>query len=185
VLRTGGDAEKRSRLFVLYAKDPVDENLFKEYDWDLQLANAEMNHYEWRVDGDDILDGHIEEIDEPLPKPETFEREIPGVDDLEIGDEYTGPRRGFEFSVDSAWQPFRENGDRREFITTPKIEEAATLVYDLKGGGAVTINKANHIVTQTKDSLVFLGVSPDPETFSYQEGGGSLIDDAPDELDFM
>lgn len=185
VLRTGGDAEKRSRLFVLYAKDTVDENLFKEYDWDSQLANAEVNHYEWRVDGDDILDGHIEEIDEPLPKPETFERAIPDPEELKVGDEYTGPRRGFEFSVDSEGQPFREEGDRRKYITTPEIEEVAALVQDLKGGGSVSINEANHIVTQTKDGAVFLGFSPDPETFSYEERGGSLTDDAPEDLDFL
>jgi hypothetical protein len=188
VLRTGGDATKRSKLYVLYANDTVDENLFKEYDWDEQLASAEINHLEWQTSEDDPLHGEIQSTDEPLPTGDDgWEKpEIPDVDDLERGDPYPGPRRGFEFSVDSDGRPFRKDGDRRKFITDDTIGEVASFVRGLKGGGTVIINEANHMLTQTPDGPVFLGVAQDPESFSYdEESGSALTDEAPDSLDFM
>lgn len=188
VLRTGGDATKQSKLYVLYAKDTVDENLFKEYDWDEQLASAEINHLEWLTTEEDPLHGRIEPTTDPLPtggegwvKPKP-----PCISDLERGDPYDGPRRGFEFSVDSDGRPFRKEEDRRKYIIDDEIEEVASYVRGLKGGGTVIINEVNHIVTETPDGPVFLGVAEDPETFSYEEDSGSaLTDDAPDSLDFM
>lgn len=188
VLRTGDDATKRSKLYVLYAKDTVDENLFKEYDWDEQLASAEINHLEWQTTADDPLHGEIHATTEPLPTgDDAWEKpEIPDVDDLERGDPYPGPRRGFEFSVDSDGRPFRKDGDRRKFITDDEVREVASFVRGLKGGGTVTINEANHMLTQTPDGPVFLGVARDPEKFTYEENSGSsLTDEAPDSLDFM
>jgi superfamily II DNA or RNA helicase len=188
VLRTGGDATKRSKLYVLYANDTVDENLFKEYDWDEQLASAEINHLEWQTSEDDPLHGEIQPTDEPLPTGDDgWEKpEIPDVDDLERGDPYPGPRRGFEFSVDSDGRPFRKDGDRRKFITDDAIEEVASFVRGLKGGGTVIINEANHMLTQTPDGPVFIGVAQDPKNFSYdEESGSALTDEAPDSLDFM
>jgi superfamily II DNA or RNA helicase len=184
VLRTGDDATKRSKLYVLYARDTVDENLFKEYDWSEQLANAEINHYEWATADGEPLKGSIQPTDEPLPCPEPDGPTIPPVDDLERGDPYPGPRRGFEFSVDSDGRPFRNDGDRRKFITNDDIEDVATYVRELKGGGTVTINEANHMITQTPNGPVFLGVAPDPDTFDYDEEDG-ILGDAPDSMDFM
>jgi superfamily II DNA or RNA helicase len=188
VLRTGGDATKRSKLYVLYAKETVDENLFKKYDWDEQLASAEINHLQWQTTGDDPLHGRIEPTTDPLPTDcDGWEQpEIPDIDCLERGDPYPGPRRGFEFSVDSDGRPFRRDGDRRKYITNDEIEEVASYVRGLKGGGTVTINEANHMLTQTSDGPVFLGLAQDPEKFSYDEDSGSaLTDEAPDSLDFM
>jgi len=58
VLRTGDDPSKQSQLYVLYARDTVDERLFKEYDWDEQLAGAEINHLYWDPE-DGVLDGRF------------------------------------------------------------------------------------------------------------------------------
>lgn len=185
VLRTGDNASKRSKLFVLYARNTVDENLFKEYDWSEQLANAEVNHFEWQTTEGDPLDGDVRQIDEPLPSPETYEETIPDVSELARGDSYDGPVYGFEFSVDSNERPFKKTADGRRYIANSEIKEVAAYVYDLKGGGTVIVNEANHLVTQTPEGPVFLGVAPDPDTFDYREREGSLLDDAPDSMDFM
>ena len=185
VLRTGGDAEKRSKLYVLYAKDTVDENLFREYDWDEQLANAEITHQEWRPEEGDPLHGEIVDTTAPLPEggDDWKEPSVPEVDALERGDPYDGPRRGFEFSVSSDGRPFRRDGDRRKYITDNEIEEVASYVRELKGGGTVVVNEANHMVTQTSSGPVFLGVCPDPQGFSYEQDDGGLTGDAPESLD--
>jgi len=183
VLRTGDDASKQSQLYVLYARDTVDERLFKEYDWDEQLAGAEVNHLYWEPE-DGVLDGKLRETDEPLPSGGSgYEVEIPDVEDLERGDPYEGPRRGFEFSVNSDGEPIKKRTESTADITNPEIIDIAQYVYQLKGGGTVTINEANHMLTVGKDGPIFLGTF-DPDDIDYTERDG-LTDDAPDSLDFF
>jgi len=43
VLRTGEDPTATSELYVLYARNTVDEKIFREYDWDEQLAMADVS----------------------------------------------------------------------------------------------------------------------------------------------
>jgi superfamily II DNA or RNA helicase len=171
ILRTGENATKRSKLYVLYARDTVDEHLFREYDWDAQLANAEINHLYWQPQDGGALHGEIVPADEPLPSggDEWEAPTIPDAEDLEPGDHYDGLRRGFEFSVDSEGRPFRKTENGRQYVTTPAIEEVASTVRRLKGGGAVVVNEANHLVTMTDDGPIFLGVAPDPDEWTYEE----------------
>lgn len=183
ILRTGEGSSKRSKLYVLYAQDTVDENLFKEYDWDEQLATAEIHHLEWRTDAGESLTGEIVPTTEPLPDGENdFEPAAPpDPKDLDHGDPYEGPRRGFEFSVDADGRPFRRDDGGRKFITNDVVEDAASFVRRLKGGGTVTINEANHMVTMTEDGPVFVGIAPDPDELTYEESTGSLLAEDPDE----
>lgn len=188
ILRTGEDASKRSKLYVLYAQDTVDENLFKEYDWDEQLANAEINHLEWQTEPGEPLEGRIVPTDDPLPSGDDDSGPTatpPDVENLEVGDTYEGPRRGFEFSVNAEGRPFRKSGDGRRFIEDDVIEEAAAFVRRLKGGGTVTINEANHMVTMTDDGPVFVGVAPDPDDLTYDESKGGLTGETEDPPDWM
>ena len=183
VLRTSDDPSKQSQLYVLYARDTVDERLFKEYDWDEQLAGAEVNHLYWEPD-DGVLDGHLQETDEPLPSGgEGYEVEVPDVAELERGDQYKGPRRGFEFSVNSDADPIIKRTDTTEDITNPELVDVAQYVYELKGGGTVTINEANHMLTIGDDGPIFLGTF-DPDDIESTEREG-LTGDAPDSMDFF
>lgn len=183
ILRTGDDASKRSKLYVLYAGDTVEENLFREHDWDEQLANADINHLEWQTPEDESLKGEIVPTDDALPsggdgwEPPT----VPDVTDLERGDPYEGPRRGFEFSVDATGTPFRTSGDGRKEILNEEIQDVAPFVRRLKGGGSVTITEANHMVTMTGDGPVFLGVAPDPDDLVYDEQTGGILTEDSDE----
>jgi superfamily II DNA or RNA helicase len=185
VLRTGGDASKKSQLFVLYARDTVDERLFKEYDWDEQLASATVNHYHWEPQ-EGVLDGELVETNEPLPSGGSgADIEIPDADELDRGDPYEGPRGRFKFSVDSDGNPYKDRKESREFITNPELEEIAAYVHELKGGGTVMINEADHVTTTGPDGQVFLGCfAPDDLEYETDESS-NLTDDAPDSLDFM
>jgi len=183
VLRTGNDPSQQSQLYVLYARGTVDERLFKEYDWDEQLASAEVNHLYWEPQ-DGVLDGELRETNDPLPTGgDGYEVEIPDVEDLERGDSYEGPRRGFEFSVTTDGDPVKRRTDSTADIINPEIIEVARYVYQLKGGGTVTINEANHMLTMDQSEPIFLGTF-DPDDIEYSERDG-LTDDAPDGLDFM
>ncbi|WP_336361569.1 DEAD/DEAH box helicase [Haladaptatus sp. ZSTT2] len=184
VLRTGSDEGKTSQLYVLYARDTIDERLFKEYDWDEQLANAEVHHYYWDA-GDSMLEGELVLTDDPLPTSDDFEVTIPDPTELEMGDPYPGPREGYQFSVDAQGRPFKERQNRREFITNPEIVSVAEFVLEQKGGGTIIINEANHMLTVTQGGPVFLGVTEGPDSFEFEEQSGSLTDDAPTELDFF
>lgn len=183
VLRTGDDASKQSQLYVLYARDTVDERLFREYDWDEQLAGAEINHLYWESD-DGVLDGQLRETDDPLPSGgNEFKTEIPDEDELERGDPYEGPRRGFEFTVNADADPILKHTDATEDITNPELIDVAEYVYELKGGGTVIINEANHMLTMGEDGPIYLGTF-DPDTIEATERGG-LTGEAPDSMDFF
>ena len=183
VLRTGDDASKHSQLYVLYARDTVDERLFKEYDWNEQLAGAKINHLYWEPD-DGVLDGQLRETDDPLPSGGSdFTAEIPNEEELERGDPYEGPRRGFEFTVNAEANPILKHTDATEDITNPELIDVAEYVHELKGGGTVTINEANHMLTMGKDGPIYLGTF-DPDAIEATEREG-LTGDAPDSMDFL
>ena len=186
VLRTGEDATKRSQLYVLYARDTVDERLFEEYDWDQQLASAEINHYYWETTEDGVLSGEIVSTNEPLPSPDTGGPTPPDPVTLDRGDPYNGPRDGFRFSVDSQGRPFKDRDGQRSYITNPKIEDLAEYVSAVKGGGRIIINEANHAIVPTEDGHIFLAANIDPNEFEYEPGefgSEGLTGEAPESVD--
>ena len=183
VLRTGDDASKQSQLYVLYARDTVDERLFREYDWDEQLAGAEINHLYWESD-DGVLDGQLRETDDPLPSGGSdFTAEIPDEDELERGDPYEGPRRGFEFTVNADADPILKHTGATEDITNPELIDVAEYVYELKGGGTVIINEANHMLTMGEDGPIYIGTF-DPDAIEAAERDG-ITGEPPDSMDFF
>jgi superfamily II DNA or RNA helicase len=181
ILRTGDDPDSKSELWVLYARDTVDENIFRNYDWKEQLGNAEINHYQWETE-DDLLEGSIVRTNEPLPQPDEYtEPEYPDLDDLSPGDEYTGPSRGYKISVDSSGKPFEKTRKGRRFIANAEIKEAAQIVHRKKGGGAIIINDRGHMLTKLPEEVIFLGVTDGPDSFEYdEERSRSLTDEPPD-----
>jgi len=183
ILRTGDDPDNKSELWVLYARDTVDENIFRNYDWEEQLGNADINHYVWETD-DGPLDGSIEPTDEPLPQPEDYnEPDYPDPDDLSPGDAYTGPTRGYKISVDASGRPFEKTGGGRRYISTQEVREAAEIVQREKGGGSIIINNKGHMLTKLPDDVIFLGVTDGPNAFEYDEERSRSLTDEPPEFD--
>ena len=181
ILRTGDDPDSKSTLWVLYARDTVDENIFKNYDWEEQLGNADINHYVWDS-GDDPLEGSIVETGEPLPQPSDYsEPDYPDPDELSPGDAYTGPTRGYKISVDSSGKPFEKTKDGRRYISNSEVKQAAEVVHRKKGGGTIIINDRGHMLTKLPDDVIFLGVTDGPDSFEYdEERSRSLTDEPPD-----
>jgi superfamily II DNA or RNA helicase len=168
ILRTGDDPDIPSELYVLYARDTVDERIFEEVDWEAEIGGTH-EYYKWET-GEKVIQGKLagprsefEPDVSPYQPPE-----IPDVSNLERGDPYEGPRRGRTISVNSEGRPFRDTENGRKFITTPEIEEVAEYMHQLRGGGRIIINDADHMITVTEDGPVFLGVL-EANSFEYEE----------------
>ena len=90
--RTG--SEKSSRVYVLYVRDSVDEQIYEKEDWD-ELVGLDRNRYfRW--------DLPEEPFELPDPPRSVIPREIDiDLSRLNIGDTYLGHYDGTEFSSDS------------------------------------------------------------------------------------
>jgi len=185
ILRTGEDPDKQAELFVLYARDTVDANIFERYDWREEFSQAEVRHLTWETE-EDAITGHLRPAAEhEIPDPPAS-KTIPDPDELAQGDPYSGPSEGFEFSVDAEGRPFTRTQGGRKFIQSESYRDIASFIHAEKGGGSVTVNEANHAVTYLGDSLVFVGVVKDPTEIDYQQdSGGSLTDESNISLDEM
>lgn len=186
VLRTGDDPDKRSEMYILYARNTVDEKIFQKHDWKQEVANAEVNHYTWETD-ESTIEGRIRPATEgELPEGGGYEEpEVPDPATLERGDPYEGPIEGYEISVDSSGRPFEARKNSRRYIRTAAIKEAASFVHDKKGGGTITITDAGHMITRLPErGPVFISVlEGGVETIEYGEDTGTLSEDAPSSID--
>lgn len=182
VLRTGDDPEERAQLYVLYARNTVDADIFERYDWREELKRADVRHLTWDTD-EGSINGTLREAttgEIPSPPPE---KTVPDSADLSQGDSYNGPQRGYQFSVDADGRPFERTGNGRRYIENNTYRDVATYVHGQKGGGTVTVNEANHALTYIGDELVFAGVVEDPDSLAYSEEENVGLTDEPD-VDF-
>lgn len=183
ILRTGHKPDAPSTLYVLYARDTVDEKIFESMDWESAIGGTH-EYYKWQTEDNAEIQGEIVGPDDAF-KPEVTayeELEIPDVSDIERGDPYDGPRRGRTISVDSEGRPFQDTSDGRRYITNKEIQELADYVYRLRnGGGRIIINEAEHLITMTQDGPVFLGVL-ELDSFDY-EVPESESEDVPESFD--
>jgi superfamily II DNA or RNA helicase len=182
VLRTGDDPEERAQLYVLYARNTVDADIFERYDWREELKRADVRHLTWDTD-EGSINGTLREAttgEIPSPPPE---KTVPDSADLSQGDSYNGPQRGYQFSVDADGRPFERTGNGRRYIENNTYRDVATYVHSQKGGGTVTVNEANHALTYIGDELVFAGVVEAPDSLAYSEEENVGLTDEPD-VDF-
>ncbi|WP_138007382.1 DEAD/DEAH box helicase [Halalkalirubrum salinum] len=173
ILRTSDETEEQSILYVLYAKDTVDERIFTQYDWQTELASAHVEHKIWEPDAEEgLAEGQIRDADPeeypPRPEPEI----IPDPDNLDIGDPYEGQRDPIrQVSVDSRGQLFEHRDMGRRYLSSDGFEEAVDFVMQKKGGGTIFVNKHNHLLTVLPDGPVFLGTVEGPEVFESKDSG--------------
>lgn len=191
VLRTGEDPTTPSELYVLYARDTVDEKIFHDYDWDDQLSMADVTHLKWDPDGDwttgdwdetlSFWECVREATDEERPSPPDT-RPVPDAKTLSRGDPYIGPWGDYRFSVDYTGTPFEKGQNGRCEISNDKAEEIAKFVADEKGGGTIRVNDANHALMVEDNEAVFLGVV-DPDEFEFTDPDSITDDPDTDALD--
>jgi superfamily II DNA or RNA helicase len=197
ILRTGEDASQESTLYVLYARDTVDERIFREYDWKEELASAKVEHRVWERDDDSFTSGTIRpaEPDELPPRPE----KVPPAEELDFGEVYDGPwEQARELSVDSRGELFRKSQSRREYLEPGPLKDASEFVLRKKGGGRVKITEHGYALSFIDGEPIFLGtvddayefqekgtstgLTGDPETGSQENSPKSLTDE-PDDYD--
>jgi superfamily II DNA or RNA helicase len=191
VLRTGDDPTEASQLYVLYARDTVDENIFEEYDWENQLAGAEVSHRIWNP-GDDWAAGEWDPetpFEEAVRPATREERPSPSTDsgpdgpfpELDPGDTFPGRVEGYRFSVDADGRPFESTDGGRRYITSDQAAVVAERVHRRKGGGTVVVTEHDHAVVPTDEGAVYLG-DLDPSNFEY-ERGPSIVGESDDDLE--
>ena len=178
ILRTGEDAAE-STLYVLYARDTVDERIFRDYDWKEELASAKVRHSIWEFESENSYgrgDKRPAEVDEYPPRPEP--EVIPDPEDYELGDAYPGPRDPIrQVSVDSQGRLFEKTRDGRQYLNSDGFEAIVSFVLRKKGGGTIIVNRHNHVLTVLKDGPVFLGTVEGPDVFEAkaQSDDGGLV----------
>jgi len=183
ILRNPEDVDKEARLYVIYARDTVDERLFKEVDWGKQLGNAEIVHEIWEPSENDPAEGYLRVASED-EKPDTkrFEekkvREI-DVSELEVEDEYPGRYEGYKISIDADGNPFEKTNKGRKYIVDKDIKRVGNTVKRLKGGGRIAINEKGHILTLKENKVIYLGKTDPNLDFNYEEKKNTInsIDD--------
>jgi superfamily II DNA or RNA helicase len=174
ILRTGDAPDEQSTLYVLYARDTVDGRIFKQYDWQTELASAHVEHKIWEPDSEQgYAAGKIRVADPeeypPRPEPEV----IPDPEDLEMGDPYEGSRDPVrEVSVNSQGELYEKQANGREYLETAGFEDVIDFVIRKKGGGTLIVNKHYHLLTVLQEGPVFLEVVEGPEPFTPSTGGG-------------
>jgi superfamily II DNA or RNA helicase len=193
VLRTGDDPTETSRLYVLYARDTVDEDIFGAYDWEEQLAGAEVAHKIWDPNGDWAAGEWDPQMPferavrpatpDERPEPETTDIPDGPFPDLKLGDEFPGRVDGYRFSVDSDGDPFESRDGGRQYINGSDVRRVARRVHERKGGGTVVVTEHGHAVATTKNGPIYVG-DLDPTTFEYDEDTSSITDE-PDDLEGM
>lgn len=186
ILRTGEDASKESTLYVLYARDTVDENIFREYDWQEELASANVEHQVWERDDESYATGQIRPATEDEYPPRPTPSAPPEPLELELGDEYEWSREPKKrVSVDSEGRLFEDTRDGYRYFETFGFEEEISFVQQKKGGGEIIVNEHNHLLTILPDGPVFLGEIDGLDVFEETEGNGSLTDDPEDFKDIF
>lgn len=183
ILRTGEGPSEQSTLYVLYARDTIDERIFAEYDWETELASANVTQLTWESAADgSFADGTIREATPeeypPRPEPEV----VPDPTELAIGDAYEGTQEPVrQVSVDSDGRLFDKVDGGRQYLTVEGLDEAIEFIHREKGGGTLTINRHNHVLTRLDEGAVFLGTVDAPDVFEpdtdVDESSGSLTDD--------
>lgn len=179
VLRTGNDPDERSELYVLYARDTVDADIFQRHDWREDLNRADVRHLTWDTDAESINGTLREATTDEIPSPPP-EETVPDPADLSQGDPYEGPQRGYQFSVDADGRPFDRTGNGRRYIENDSYHDVAAYVHRQKGGGTVTVNEANHALSYIGDELVFAGVVEEPDSLTYTEEENIGLTEEPD-----
>lgn len=172
VLRNPKKIDKTSHLYIIYARNTIDERLFKEFDWGEQLGNAEINYEIWEPNGDDFLKGYFREASpDEYPDLSKYDEENKTIDvsQLKPGDIYPGRYEGYKISVDSRGKPFEKTSKSRKYITNSEIKKIAQLVFKIKRGGKIAINENGHVLTILGRDVIFLGVIDPNLKFTYEE----------------
>lgn len=133
--------EKTSCIYVLYATDSSEENIYRKLDWN-ETTGVEQNHYfHWNVTDEPVAQ------DGPPKTPLPTETQL-NADTLKPGDKYPGQYEGMELSCDT--QRNVRDGSGRYAIDTGSLAEAVLQVKGSTGRFRVT-PKRNLVLVRISD----------------------------------
>lgn len=121
-----------SKVYVLYAQDTVDENIYLKANWN-QILGAKRNKY-YRINEDNIILEQASPPRTPFPSEDEID-----VKTLSIGDVYPGEYSGTEYSCDSNGNIFDQNNN--VILNPQKITELIEKVKGSYGRFKVTTRK--------------------------------------------
>ena len=153
--RQNDGTEKGAKLFVLYARETVDELIYEKADWEHFVGAERNDYYQW-----DPVDGSPPVlIGEPPRRPPLSEEEV-ASSQIHCGDEYPGDlSQGESYSLDMQGNILDETG--RPISPHPELRDVLTVSRRRPGRFRVTPTK--HLVfALEKDALgawrgVYLG----------------------------
>ena len=161
--------EKSSRVYVLYIRDTVDEQIYEKENWD-ELVGLDRNRYfRWEPPGEPV----------ELPDPPRFA--VPGethidLNNLELGDAYPGRYEGAEYSTDSQGNVTDDEG--RVAVNPQGVPETIKRLKGRLGRFRVTTHRYAILVrVQTDtDSWTTLYGGTLGEPFDFGTGSAPLVD---------
>ena len=156
ILRKGRD--KSAVIYVLFALDTVDTNIFRAYDWGSELGQGAIDYEVWN----DVTGEFNPQSVYDLPIPQDYEDSRPplevDVSGLKPGDEYPGRFAGDMYHVTADGRPYKRSRYGRILIENKDMVESAQIVRTLKGGGKVIVTPQGNFVTRIKgQGSIFLG----------------------------
>jgi superfamily II DNA or RNA helicase len=138
--------EKNAKLFVLYARDTVDEFIYEKANWDLFVGAERNEYYRW-----DPVEGSPPILtDEPPRRPPLSEDEVPTTG-LHPGGEYVGDLgQGASFTLDTQGNIRDESGSPIQ----PHAELRALLAHWRRRAGRFRVTPKRLLVfALEKDAL--------------------------------
>jgi len=153
--------KKESNMYVIFARNTVDENIFRKINWEEEIGASDIRLFYWLPeDNEDPLKPQDNDL---LPRPINFEDNLPPINidlsSLNVGDKFPGRFVGEELHVTADGRPFKRSMSGRLFIKNKVLLEAGMAVRAIKGGGKLLVTPQGAIVTKTKgEGAIFLGV---------------------------
>ncbi len=136
------EGDSLSKVYVLYAQNTVDENIYLKANWD-QILGAKRNKY-YIVNEDNIILEQANPPKTPFPSEDEID-----VKTLSMGDTYPGEYKGREYSCDSNGNIFDQDD---KLILNP--QEITKLIEKVKGSYGrfkVTSQKKYVLVLKKED----------------------------------
>ncbi len=164
VLRKGRD--KTAEIYVLFALDTVDENIFRSFNWSEELGVSAVEYSIWDDRKEELIP--IENPIKSLPQPKAYEDDRPPIEvdvsNLKLGDQYPGRFAGEMYHVSASGKPYKRSKYGRVFIKNNEMIKAGQIIRRMKGGGKILVSPQGNLVTQIKgQGSIFLGIT-DPNS---------------------
>jgi superfamily II DNA or RNA helicase len=144
--------EKSSKLFVLYARNTVDEFIYEKTNWDLFIGAERNEYYIW----DPLSGSPPTQTSDPPRRPRPSEEDL-STTELHPGDEYLGDlNQGVTYSYDTQGNIRDQNGDPIQ--SHPELRDLLLRVRRRAGRFRITPKRLYVFALEKDPSAAWRGV---------------------------